>query len=82
MLWSKLSPPNTFPKRRKVRETGRKRIESNGLGKCHTNDGLDEDGSGCVRVAPNRFCGLHAYDSHPDGGSETTESSLDAAGDT
>jgi len=27
MLWSKLSPPNTFPKRRKVKETGRKRIE-------------------------------------------------------
>ena len=57
------------------------RVERDGSGEGHADDGLDEDLAGRAGVAADAFDGLGADETDADGGGETTEGGMETAGD-
>jgi hypothetical protein len=76
------------PRRRLMRQRGDKqllaeeqRVEGNGFGQRHTDDGLNEDLAGCAWVTADSFDGLGADEAYANGGGETAERALNATTD-
>src|ERR1051326_8426301 len=56
------------------------RIERDGFGERHADDGLDEDFAGSAGIAANAFNGLGADETDADGGGEAAERDVNTAG--
>src|SRR5688572_10161914 len=57
------------------------RVEGDGFGERHADDGLNEDLAGSAGIASDALDGLGADETDTDGGGEAAEGALNAAGD-
>lgn len=71
--------PNTGAQQKLLTEE--QGVERDGFGQRHADDGLDEDFAGSAGIAADAFNGLGSDETDADGGGETAEGALDAAGD-
>ena len=73
------APCGATPRDRLLREEDR--VERDGFGESHAQDGLDEDLTGSIRIATHGFDGLGANETHADSGSETAGSGREGTSD-
>ena len=73
------APRGASPRDRLLREEDR--VERDGFGESHAQDGLDEDLTGSIRIATHGFDGLGANETHADSGSETAGSGREGTSD-